>query len=176
LATGLRFQGDDMDLRRVMAVGVVAVLAVAVGSGSEAAAQRKKAKGQRAGATSGAAGAVSSPRASTFTPRDIDGDAFQGVFCTGTTPNVHQLGTLPAGTGAIIDFDSDDNSDPIAILTTLKTDGTDIGAENQGSDDEGGNLNPRFELRRPYRATYVLTVATADEDQACYAFRMRVRP
>ena len=42
--------------------------------------------------------------------------------------------------GIIIDFDSDDTSDPIAILTTLKTDGVDIGAENQGSDDEGGDL------------------------------------
>jgi hypothetical protein len=132
-------------------------------------------KGQRSQAASGAAGAVSSSRATTFKPRAIEGDAFQGVFCTGTTPNVHQLGTLPAGAGAIIDFDSDDNSDPIAILTTLKTDGTDVGAENQGSDDDGGDLNPRFELRRPYRATYVLTVASADEDEACYAFRMRVQ-
>ena len=163
-----------MDFRRVMAVTAVAALAVAMSGSGEAAASRKKAKGQRAGAASGAAGTVSAPTASTFTPRAIEGDAFQGVFCTGTTPNVHQRGTLPAGTGAIIDFDSDDNSDPIAILTTLKTDRTDLGAENQGSDDEGGNLKPRFELRRPYRATYVLTVATADEDQACYAFRMRV--
>lgn len=162
-----------MDIRRMVRVGVVAVIAAGLAAlPGDAATARKKVKGQRV-QVAGAAGAVSSARA-TFKPRAIEGDAFQGVYCTGTTPNVHQIGTLPAGAGAIIDFDSDDFSDPIAILTTLKTDGTDVGAENQASDDDGGNLNPRFELRRPYRATYVLTVATADEDEACYAYRMRV--
>src|SRR5687768_17910006 len=65
------------------------------------------------------------------------------------------------------------SSDPIAVLSTIKIEGTDVGAENLSSDDEGGDLNPRFELRRPYFATYVLTVGSADDDEACYAYRMR---
>lgn len=74
----------------------------------------------------------------------------------------------------IIDFESTDTSDPIAILTTVKMEGLDVGAENVASDDADDLLNPRFELRRPYWSTYILAVSTADEDEACYAYRMRI--
>lgn len=164
-----------MGIRRMVALGAMSLAAVAMsGMSSEALAAKKKAKGQRAPAVSGAAGAVSSAKTTTFRPRAIDSDAFQGVYCTGTTPIVHQLGTLPPDAGVIIDFESDENADPIAVLAAIKTNGLEVGVESTSSDDEGGDLNPRFDVRRPYRATYVLTVASADEDEACYAFRVRV--
>ena len=81
---------------------------------------------------------------------------------------------MPPNVGVVIDFESDDTSDPIAVLTTVRIEGTTVGAENVASDDDGGDLNPRFELRRSYFSTYVLTVATADDDEACYAYRMRL--
>lgn len=133
---------------------------------------QKKVKGQRT--LVGAAGVVSTSGDERFTPLAIDGNAYQGVYCTSTTSNVHHLGTVPANWGVIIDFESGSNSDPIAILTTVKMNGLDVGAEVGASDDEGGNLNPRFELRRAYQADYILTVASADADEACYAYRMRL--
>jgi hypothetical protein len=137
---------------------------------------KKKAKGQRPTVTTGAAGQASATRAAGARPLAIDSDASSGIYCAASTPVVHSLGTVPAGFAAIIDFESDDTSDPIAILTTLKIDGTDVGAELASSDDQGGDLNPRFELRRPYTATYVLTVGSADDDEACYTFRVRIQP
>ena len=59
-------------------------------------------------------------------------------------------------------------------VTTVKIEGTSVGAENVASDDDGGNLNPRFESRKSYTASYILTVGTADDDEACYAYRFRV--
>ena len=104
----------------------------------------------------------------------IDNNDANGFFCAGTTPNVHYLGTLPPNIGVRIDFESTDTSDPVAVLSTIRIEGTNVGAEFQSSDDEGGDLNPRFELRRSYWATYVLSVGTADDDEACYAYRVRV--
>lgn len=89
-------------------------------------------------------------------------------------PNAHYLGTVPPNTGVRIDFENFDESDPIAVLSTIKIEGTDVGAEHTSSDDEGGDLNPRFELRRSYWATYVLTVGTADDNETCYAYRVRL--
>jgi hypothetical protein len=165
--------GGIMTTRRVLAS--IIVLGVALGLGAlEATTTRKKAKSTRTTASAGMAGAVSGAR-NASRPTAIDDDDGQGFYCALSTPNVHHLGTLPPNFGVTIDFESTDTSDPIAILTTIKMDGTDIGAENVGSDDEGGLLNPRFELRRPYWATYILTVGSADEDEACYAYRMRIR-
>ncbi len=162
-----------MDVRRLVRTTVVVIIAAGLAAiPGDAATASKKTKGQRA-QVAGAAGAVSSTRG-TFKPLEIIGDAAQGVYCTSITPNVHHLGTLPPNVAVILDFESDDTSDPIAILTSVKTDGVDVSAEHQTSDDEGGNLNPRFDVRRPYRATYILTVATADDVEACYAYRMRI--
>lgn len=166
-----------MQIRRMFVWAVAAVFvagsAAAVAAGEPG---KKKAKAQRPSVTVGAAGQASAPRAAAVRPLAIDSDATSGIYCAGSTPVVHSLGTVPAGYAVIIDFDSDDTSDPIAILTTLKIDGTDLGAEAASSDDEGGDLNPRFELRRPYTATYILTVGSADEDEACYTFRVRIQP
>jgi hypothetical protein len=164
-----------MKVRSVFAAVVAVGLVFAAGT-LAAADAKKKAKSARATGAPGAAGVVSSAKGAAITPRAIDDNDAQGFYCTFSTPNVHHLGTVPAGTGIIIDFDSDDTSDPIAILTTVKMDGVDVGAEIAGSDDEGGDLNPRFALRRPYTATYILTVASADDDEACYGFRMRWVP
>ena len=155
----------------VLAVGFVFATGTLV-----AAETKKKATFARVTGAAGAAGVISSAKRAVITLRDIDDNDAQGFYCTYSTPYVHHLGTVPAGMGVIIDFDSDDTSDPIAILTTVKMDGLDVGAENAASDDEGGNLNPRFALRRPYTATYILSVATADDDEACYGFRMRWVP
>ena len=162
-----------MHTRRVLASVLVLGVALAMGA-LEATDAKKKVKSSRTTSVTGAAGAVSGAKGLISRPRAIDNDDGQGFYCSLSTPNVHYLGTLPPNTGVRIDFDSTDTSDPIAILTTVKMEGLDIGAEIVGSDDEGGQLNPRFELRRPYWATYILTVSTADEDEACYAYRMRI--
>lgn len=161
-----------MNTRRVLAS--VLVIGVALGLGAlEGATTKKKVKSTRPTAAAGVAGAVSSAR-DVNRPRVIDDNDGQGFYCTATTPNVHHLGTLPPDTGVVIDFESTDTSDPIAVLTTVKMEGLDVGAENVSSDDADNLLNPRFELRRPYWATYILAVATADQDEACYAYRMRI--
>jgi hypothetical protein len=165
-----------MRFPRLVVAAAVTGLILGIASLGAAAEARKKVKGNLKPAT-GAAGAVAGKSTKGVLPSAIDDNDFQGVFCALDTPNVHWLGTVPPGWQVTIDFDSDDTSDPIAILTTLKINGTDIGAEVGGSDDDGGNLNPRFDLRRPYQATYVLTVGTADAtEEACYAFRVRIRP
>ncbi|OFW44453.1 MAG: hypothetical protein A3J29_07560 [Acidobacteria bacterium RIFCSPLOWO2_12_FULL_67_14b] len=161
-----------MRTHRVLAVIVVLAVTL-VGGGLDASQSKKKAKSSRAAAAAGAAGAVAGPRALINRPLVIDGDDAQGFYCALSMPNVHYLGTLPPNTGVKIDFESTDNSDPIAVLTTVKLEGTSVGAENVASDDDGGQLNPRFELRRSYWATYILTVSSADDDEACYAYRMR---
>jgi len=164
-----------MKLNRVFAGCVVAAITICVASLHATQTHRKvKAKSSRAAAAAGAAGAIGGPARLGNGSLSIDNDDANGFFCTGTLANVHYLGTLPPNVGVRIDFESDDTSDPIAVLSTIKIEGTDVGAENLSSDDEGGDLNPRFELRRPYFATYVLTVGSADDDEACYAYRMRL--
>jgi hypothetical protein len=158
---------DAMGVRRVL-IGVLTVafaLGVAIGS----AGQLKKSKG-----TTAAPGAAGRVDAATSLPRAIDDNHGQGYYCSYATPLVHHLGTMNANWGVVIDFEAIGDTDPIAILTTLKIDGTDVGAENAASDDEGGGLNPRFEVRRNYKATYILTVGSATGDPACYAYRMRI--
>jgi len=164
-----------MKMNRAFAGCVVAAVTICVASLHAAQTHRKvKAKSSRAAAAAGGAGAVGGPARLGNGLLSIDNDDANGFFCTGTLANVHYLGTLPPNVGVRIDFESDDTSDPIAVLSTIKIEGTDVGAENLSSDDEGGDLNPRFELRRPYFATYVLTVGSADDDEACYAYRMRL--
>lgn len=162
-----------MFAQRVLASVLVLGVTVAIGA-LDAAQTTKKVKRQssRAAADAGAAGAVSGPKA-LIRPLAIDDDDAQGFFCALSAPNVHYLGTLPPNTGVRIDFESTSTSDPIAVLSTVKMEGTSLGGEIVGSDDEGGQLNPRFELRRGYWATYILTVGSADDDEACYAYRMR---
>lgn len=159
-------------------VGSLLAIALVTGGGVLEGAGKAKVKRTGASAMSGAAGAVSSGAARTPTalPRRVDSNDGQGFYCTQTTPNVHYLGTLPPGMGVVIDFESSDTSDPIAILTTLKMEGMDLGAETAASDDADDLLNPRFETRKDYWATYVLAVSTADGDEACYAYRMRIIP
>lgn len=165
-----------MEMKRVFVACVVAAVTLGVGILDATQSQRKvKSKSSRAAASLGAAGAIAGPARLNRTLRIDDSDA-NGFFCAGSLPNVHYLGTLPPNTGVRIDFESIENADPVAVLSTIKMEGTDVGAENTSSDDEGGDLNPRFELRRSYWATYVLTVGAADDDEACYAYRVRLVP
>jgi len=157
---------------RVLATVLVVGVTLAIGT-LDAAQTKRKAKSSRAGAAAGLAGTIEGPRAMLNRPSAIDNDDAQGFYCALSMPNVHYLGTLPPNTGVRIDFESTTTSDPIAVLSTVKMEGTSLGGEIVGSDDEGGELNPRFELRRGYWATYILTVGSADDDEACYAFRMR---
>jgi hypothetical protein len=162
-------------MKRVFAACVVAAVTLGVGGLGASQTQRKvKSKSSRGAAALGAAGTIQGPAHFTNRSLRIDDDDANGFFCSQSLPNVHYLGTLPPNIGVRIDFESDDTSDPIAVLTTVKIEGTSVSAESQASDDEGGDLNPRFELRRSYFATYVLTVGTADDDEACYAYRMRL--
>jgi hypothetical protein len=162
-----------MMIRRVFAACVVVVVGAGVLDASQT--QRKvKARSSRTAADRGAAGAIAGPARFANRSLRIDDSDVNGVFCSLTVPNVHYLGTLPPNTGVRIDFESFDESDPIAVLSTIKIEGTSVGAENLSSDDEGGDLNPRFELRRSYWATYVLAVGTADDSEACYAYRVRL--
>ena len=164
-----------MMIHRVYAACVVAAVTLSVGALDATQSQRKvKSKSSRAAAALGAAGAISGPARLRSGSLTIDDNDANGFFCAGSTPNVHYLGTLPPNIGVRIDFESEETSDPIAVLSTIKIEGTDVGAENLSSDDEGGDLNPRFELRRSYWATYVLSVGTADDDEACYAYRVRL--
>ena len=166
-----------MRMQRVFAMCVVAAVTLAVGTLAATQTHRKvKAKSSRAAAALGAAGTIGGPARLANRSLRIDDDDANGFYCAGSLPNVHYLGTVPPNTGIRIDFESDDTSDPIAVLSTIKIEGTSVGAENVSSDDEGGDLNPRFEVRRSYFATYVLTVGTADDDEACYAYRMRFLP
>lgn len=166
-----------MVVKRVFVASVIAALTLGVGPlDASQARQKVKSKSSRAAAAAGAAGAVSGPSRFANHPLAIDDNDYNGVFCALSVPNVHYLGTLPANTGVRIDFESDETSDPIAVLTTVKIEGTSVGAENLASDDEGGDLNPRFELRRSYLSTYILSVGTADDDEACYAYRVRIIP
>ena len=161
-----------MKMKGVLVACVVAAVTVAIGALDATQTQRKvKSKSSRAAAALGAAGTIAGP--ARLRSGSLDNDA-NGFFCAGTTPNVHYLGTLPPNTGVRIDFESTDTSDPVAVLSTIRIEGTNVGAEFLSSDDEGGDLNPRFELRRSYWATYVLSVGTADDDEACYAYRIRV--
>lgn len=164
-----------MKMKGVFVACVVAAVTVAIGTLEATQTQRKvKSKSSRAAAALGAAGTIAGPaRLRTLA---IDSDDANGFFCAGSTPYVHYLGTLPPNTGVRIDFESTDTSDPIAVLSTIRIEGTNVGAEFVSSDDEGGELNPRFELRRSYWATYVLSVGTADDDEACYAYRVRLVP
>ena len=163
-----------MKIKHVFVACVVAAITLSVGRLDATQSQRKvKSKSSRAAAALGAAGAVAGPARFNRSLNIDDNDA-NGFFCALTMPNVHYLGTLPPNIGVRIDFESDATSDPIAVLSTIKIEGSDVGAENTSSDDEGGDLNPRFELRRSYWATYVLTVGTADDDEACYAYRVRL--
>jgi hypothetical protein len=164
-----------MIAKRAFAAFVVAALTLGVGVLDASQARPKvKSKSSRAAAAAGAAGAVAGPSRFASRPMAIDDQDANGVFCSLSVPNVHYLGTVPPNFGVVIDFDSDDTSDPIAVLTTVKIEGTSVAAENQASDDEGGNLNPRFEMRKNYLASYILTVGTADDDEACYFYRVRL--
>ena len=164
-----------MKMKSVFVACVVAAVTVAIGTLDATQTHRKvKSKSSRAAAALGAAGAISGPAGLRNGSLTIDDDDANGFFCAGTLPNVHYLGTLPPNIGVRIDFESTDTSDPIAVLSTVRIEGTNVGAESVSSDDEGGDLNPRFELRRSYWATYVLSVGTADDDEACYAYRLRV--
>ena len=164
-----------MKMKGVFVACVVAAVTVAIGTIDAAQTRRKvKSQSRRAAASLGAAGAIPGPARFRNGSLAIDNNDANGLFCTGSTPNVHYLGTLPPNTGVRIDFESDDTSDPVAVLSTIKIEGTDVGAEFVSSDDEGGDLNPRFELRRSYWATYVLSVGTADDTEACYAYRFRL--
>lgn len=163
-----------MRTRRVVLTLAVFVLALAVG-GTGMAGPKPKVKTARPAAAAGVAGAIASSPGLKSQPRVIDSNDGQGYYCTWTTPNVHYLGTLPPDTGVVIDFESTDTSDPIAILTVLKMEGMDLNAETTASDDADDLLNPRFESRKPYWATYILAVSTANVDaEACYAYRMRI--
>ena len=164
-----------MKIERVFVACVVAAVTLTVGNLDATQTQRKvKSKSSRAAAALGAAGAIAGPPRLRSGSLAIDNNDANGFFCAGSMPNVHYLGTLPPNIGARIDFESDPTSDPIAVLSTIRIEGTNVGAENLSSDDEGGDLNPRFELRRSYWATYVLTVGTADDEEACYAYRLRL--
>jgi hypothetical protein len=164
-----------MLVQRLFAASIVAALTLGMGTLDAAQSKKKtKSKSSRAAAAAGAAGAISGPARFASRPFAIDDNDGNGVFCTGSVPNVHYLGTLGPNIGVRIDFESDETSDPIAVLTTVKIEGTSVGAENVASDDEGGDLNPRFESRKGYTASYILTVGTADDDEACYAYRFRV--
>lgn len=164
-----------MIVKRILLASVIAALTAGMGVlDASQARQKVKSKSSRAAAAAGAAGAVSGPSRFANHPMAIDDNDYSGVFCAHSVPNVHYLGTLAPNTGIRIDFESDDTSDPIAVLTTVKIEGTSVGAENAASDDEGGNLNPRFEMRKSYLASYVLTVGTADDDEACYVYRVRI--
>lgn len=162
-------------VKRVFAACVVAAVTLGVeGIGASQTQRKVKSKSSRGAAALGAAGAIQGPARATNRSLRIDDADANGFFCSYSLPNVHYLGTVPPNVGVVIDFESDDTSDPIAVLTTVRIEGTTVGAENVASDDDGGDLNPRFELRRSYFSTYVLTVATADDDEACYAYRMRL--
>ncbi len=161
-----------MSAYRVLAAVLVLGVTLAIGT-LDAAQTKRKSKSSRADAAAGMAGTIAGPRAMLNRPTAIDNDDAQGFYCALSMPNVHYLGTLPPNTGVRVDFESTSTSDPIAVLSTVKMEGTNLGGEIVGSDDEGGDLNPRFELRRAYWATYILTVGSADDDEACYAFRMR---
>ena len=164
-----------MKMKGVFVACVVAAVTVAIGTLDATQTQRKvKSKSSRAAAALGAAGTIAGPARLRSGSLAIDDNDANGFFCAGSTPNVHYLGTLPPNTGVRIEFESDDTSDPVAVLSTIRIEGTNVGAEFVSSDDEGGDLNPRFELRRSYWATYVLSVGTADDDEACYAYRFRV--
>ena len=164
-----------MKMKGVVVACVVAAVTVAIGTLDATQTQRKvKSKSSRAAAAQGAAGAIAGPAGLRSGSLAIDNNDANGFFCAGTTPNVHHIGTLPPNTGVRIDFESTDTSDPVAVLSSIRIEGTNVGAEFQSSDDEGGDLNPRFESRKSYTASYILTVGTADDDEACYAYRFRV--
>lgn len=163
-----------MIVKRALVASVVAALTLGMGVlDASQARQKVKSKSSRAAAAAGAAGAVAGPSRFANHPLVINDQDANGVFCSMSVPNVHYLGTLPPNSGVIIDFESNDTSDPIAVLTTIKIEGTSVGAENAASDDEGGDLNPRFEMRKSYFATYILTVGSADDNEACYFYRVR---
>lgn len=102
----------------------------------------------------------------------ITGNFSQGYYCTTVTPNVHVLGWVPSGLRIVIQFDHLEGGDPIATLTAVRMAGLSVGQEWFLSDDQGGNLNPEFDVSRSYNATYILTVSEAFERPVCYSYKM----
>jgi hypothetical protein len=109
-------------------------------------------------------------------PKAIANGLGAGFFCVSAPgANVHNLGWLSANTTFRIEFESTSTSDPIAILASNRFAGANAtGSEIMSSDDDGGALNPRFEVTKPYHATWVLSVSSADDDPACYTYRLTV--
>ena len=123
----------------------------------------------------GQAGQVNAatPDPARLMPKAITGNWATGWHCMNVTPDVHDLGWVPGGRRVVIQFERQDGSDPIAVLTTVRVEG--IAAPNVDSvysDDTGGNLNPEFDVTRAYNANYILTVGAAVGSGACYAYKM----
>ena len=108
-------------------------------------------------------------------PKAITNGLGAGFFCVSApAANVHNLGWLSANSRFRVEFESTSTSDPIATLSAHNFNGAEATGEMSWSDDEGGQLNPKFELSKPYHASWVLTVSSADGDPACYTYRLTV--
>ena len=88
--------------------------------------------------------------------------------------NVHNLGWFSAGTVFRIEFESTSTSDPQAILISNTFQNRKGEGELVWSDDEGGQMNPYFQVTKPYHAAWILSVTSADSDPACYTYRVTV--
>lgn len=109
-------------------------------------------------------------------PRSIAGDLSEGIHCViGELMNVHPLGLIPGGLVIEVDFESGEESDPIATMSSIQYKDGQAGGERMNSDDEGGDLNPRFRITKDYDANWVLTVGTADGGVACYSYKVTIR-
>ncbi len=126
-------------------------------------------------ATRGVAGAVAVSRPD-MSKLAIYGSFGFGFQCAvGETANVHSLGWIPQDVAITVDFESTDESDPIATLSSIQFKDFAAGGERFSSDDDGGDLNPYFRLMKPYAANWVLTVGAADGGVACYSYKVTLQ-
>ena len=119
---------------------------------------------------------VAKLEASKMRPRTIVGDLAEGVHCVvPEMANVHYFGFLPAGTLIEIEFESNDDADLIATLSSHQFKDGQAGGERFNSNDDGGDRNPRFSLTKDYDASWVLVVGVANQEPACYVYTARIR-
>jgi hypothetical protein len=130
---------------------------------------------QKATRSTTAAGAISRPRTAMST-LDIQGAYGFGFQCVvGETANTHVIGWIPENIAITIEFWSDEESDPIATLSSIQFKDGAAGGERFNSDDEGGDLNPYFRMMKPYAANWILTVGAADAGIACYSYKVTLQ-
>jgi hypothetical protein len=157
-------------------IGVGLCVLVLVGASASEAGPVKAKKSARS--VAGRAGAVdpARPRVPDAGKMAINGAFGYGLACAvSELANVHPIGLVPANTTITIEFWSDEESDPIAALHSVQFKDFAAGGERFTSDDEGGELNPYFQLQKDYTANWVLTVGAADGGVACYTYKVTLQ-